>query len=475
MTTVTGRAEIARQVSKQAEEDLRRSETLTAPIIFLALIAVFGGVVAALLPLSVGVLAVVGTLVILTILVSLTEVSVFSMNLTTGLGFGLAIDYSLFIVSRYREELAAGASTNVAVGRTMQTAGRTVAFSAGTVMISLLALLLFPVTYLRSFAYAGVAVVFLAAIASVIVLPAILAVLGVRVEALRVFKVKPPGEDGFWGHQAARVMRHPIPYAVGVSAVLVVLAIPFLNFNPGLIDDRVVPDSVSSRAATDQVRKNFASREADALQVLRRASLRPAHAPDGWRRSRCSRGVPGRRGMLLPAGHERHRRGRATAERPRRPLPPGPWHQGNLDLGGAVDRAALRRGRTTGEGHPRPPRAVRVHRRRDVGGPRRHEEVGPRSAAVDARTHRAGDVRAPLPHDRQPARTGQGVAPQRPEPHGDVRRDGVDIPGGPFSDPRLHPDGHHRRVHADPAFGIAPGSMDYEVFPVADQEVRPRP
>jgi RND superfamily putative drug exporter len=281
-TAVTGRAEIARQVSKQAEEDLRRSETLTAPIIFLALIAVFGGVVAALLPLSVGVLAVVGTLVILTILVSLTEVSVFSLNLTTGLGFGLAIDYSLFIVSRYREELAAGASTNVAVGRTMQTAGRTVAFSAGTVMISLLALLLFPVTYLRSFAYAGVAVVFLAAIASVIVLPAILAVLGARVEALRVFNVKPPGEDGFWGHQAARVMRHPIPYAVGVSAVLVVLAIPFLNFNPGLIDDRVVPDSVSSRAATDQVRKNFASREADALQVLApTASLETdAHALD---------------------------------------------------------------------------------------------------------------------------------------------------------------------------------------------------
>ena len=267
-TAVTGRAEIARQVSKQAEEDLKRSEFLTAPIIFLALIAVFGGVVAALLPLSVGVIAVVGTLVILTILVSLAEVSVFALNLTTGLGFGLAIDYSLFIVSRYREELAEGASTSVAVGRTMQTAGRTVAFSAATVMISLLALLLFPVTYLRSFAYAGVAVVFLAAIASVIVLPAILAVLGPRVESLRVFKVKPPSEHGFWGHQAARVMRHPIPYAIGVSAVLIVLAIPFLNFNPGLIDDRVVPVSVSSRSATDQIRKNFASREADALQVL---------------------------------------------------------------------------------------------------------------------------------------------------------------------------------------------------------------
>ncbi|MGZ6975869.1 MAG: MMPL family transporter [Acidimicrobiia bacterium] len=267
-TAVTGRAEIARQVSEAAEHDLQRSELLTAPFVFVALIIVFGGVVAALLPLGVGVLAVVGTLLILTILASLTEVSVFALNLTTGLGLGLAIDYSLFVVSRYREELEAGASTNVAVGRTMQTAGRTVVFSAATVMISLSALLLFPVTYLRSFAYAGVAVVFLAAVSSVIVLPAILAVLGPRVEALRVFNVKPPGEDGFWGRQAGRVMKHPVPYALGVSAVLVVLAIPFLNFNPGLIDDRVVPDSVSSRATTDQIRTNFASRESDALQVL---------------------------------------------------------------------------------------------------------------------------------------------------------------------------------------------------------------
>jgi RND superfamily putative drug exporter len=267
-TLVTGRSEVARQVSEQAEKDLQKSELLTAPITFVALIIVFGGVIAALLPLGVGLIAVIGTLLILTILVQITDVSVFALNLTTGLGLGLAIDYSLFIVSRYREELARGASTNVAVGRTMQTAGRTVVFSAGTVMISLAALLLFPVTYLRSFAYAGVAVVFIAAVASAIVLPAVLAVLGPRVEALRLFKVKDPGEEGFWGRQAERVMRHPIPYAVGVSAVLVVLAIPFLQFNPGLIDDRVVQDDVSSRAATDQIRENFPSREADALQVL---------------------------------------------------------------------------------------------------------------------------------------------------------------------------------------------------------------
>ena len=131
-TAVTGRAEIARQVSEQAEKDLQRSELLTAPIIFIALVARVRRRRSPRCSRSASaILAVVGTLLVLTILVALTEVSVFALNLTTGLGLGLAIDYSLFVVSRYREELADGASTNVAIGRTMQTAGRTVAFSAG--------------------------------------------------------------------------------------------------------------------------------------------------------------------------------------------------------------------------------------------------------------------------------------------------------------------------------------------------------
>ena len=282
-TAVTGRAEIARQISQQAEHDLKRSELLTAPFTFIALVIVFGGLVAALLPLSVGVLAVVGTLLILTLLVSLTEVSVFALNLTTALGLGLAIDYSLFVVSRYREEVATGASTNVAVGRTMQTAGRTVVFSAGTVMISLASLLLFPVTYLRSFAYAGVAVVFLAAVSAVIVLRDPRGAGSARGVVAR-FKQKPPSDDGRWGRQAARVMKHPVPYAVGVSAVLIVFAIPFLNFNPGLIDDRVVPDHVSSRAATDQIRA-----ELHEPGVRRAPGADPARRPPP--RRRCDRGV----------------------------------------------------------------------------------------------------------------------------------------------------------------------------------------
>jgi RND superfamily putative drug exporter len=183
------------------------------------------------------------------------------------MGLGLAIDYSLFVVSRYREELGRGVSSPVAVGRSMQTAGRTVAFSAGTVAISLAVLAIFPMPYLRSFAYAGVAVVALAAIASIVVLPSVLAVLGPRIEKGRLFKVRDTTDGGFWRHQADRVMRHPVPYALAVSLVLILLAIPFFHVEVGLPDDRVGPKSMSSRAATDAVRHNFASREADALQV----------------------------------------------------------------------------------------------------------------------------------------------------------------------------------------------------------------
>jgi len=264
---VTGKSPIEQQISKRAEKDLQRSELFTAPLVFIALVFVFGSLVAAFLPLVVGVLAILGTFVVLTVLAGQTTVSVFALNLTTALGLGLAIDYSLFIVSRYREELQRGVSQFVAVGRTMQTAGRTVAFSAGTVMISLCALVLFPMPYLKSFAFAGVAVVGLAAIASVVVLPAILAVLGPRVEKGRIFKPK-PDVGHFWRAQTARVMRHPLMYAIGASALLLVLAVPFLRVSLGLTDDRVVPiGSIESRAPTQELRERFASREADALQV----------------------------------------------------------------------------------------------------------------------------------------------------------------------------------------------------------------
>ena len=266
-TGVTGTVEVTRELAVQAQKDLAKSDLLTAPFTFVALLIVFGSLVAALLPLGVALLAVLGTFVVLTLLAKLTTVSVFSLNLATGLGLGLAIDYSLFVVSRYREELARGVSGPVAIGRSMQTAGRTVAFSAGTVAISLTSLAIFPIPYLRSFAYAGVAVVALAAMSSIIVLPAVLAVLGPRVEKYRLFKTGNPTDGGFWRRQAERVMRHPVVYATSVSVFLLLLAIPFFKLNLGLSDDRVGPRDMPSHIAADQIREHFASREADALSV----------------------------------------------------------------------------------------------------------------------------------------------------------------------------------------------------------------
>ena len=180
---VGGRAEVFRQVGDTIKKDLSRAESIAFPITLVLLVLVFGSVVAAGLPLLVGVVAIAGSFLALYVISAITDVSVYSLNLTTAMGLGLAIDYSLFVVSRFREELRNGLSTDDAVVRTVATAGRTVAGSALTVAVSLVALWLFPLSFLRSFAYAGVAVSVLAALGAVLVLPALLAVLGHRVDS----------------------------------------------------------------------------------------------------------------------------------------------------------------------------------------------------------------------------------------------------------------------------------------------------
>jgi RND superfamily putative drug exporter len=266
---VGGFAEVFRQVNTQVEEDLLRAELLAFPIVLLLTVLVFGSVVAAGLPLLVGILAIVGTFLVLLVLSSLTQVSIFSLNLTTGLGLGLAIDYSLFVVSRYREELRAGRDPHKAVVRTVQTAGKTVAFSAVTVAISLSALLVFPLAFLRSFAYAGIGVSLLAGAVSIVFLPALLAVLGPRVNSLRLWRREPkPVGEGVWHRIAMVVMRRPVPIAIVVIVVLLALGIPFLRIQFGLPDDRVLPPDISSRQVQDDIRTRFSSDEGGALQVV---------------------------------------------------------------------------------------------------------------------------------------------------------------------------------------------------------------
>ncbi|NIR41667.1 MAG: MMPL family transporter, partial [Actinobacteria bacterium] len=229
----------------------------------LALIFVFRGFRAALLPLSVAVFAVLGTFVFLRVIAEGTTVSVFALNLTTGLGLGLGIDYCLLMLARYREELEQGQRHQRALERTVQTAGRTVIFSGATVASSLLALLVFPAPYLRSFAFAGVGVVAIACGAAVIVLPALLATLGDRLSTSSVEVT-----ESFWGVQARRVLKRPVAYVVGAGAILVLVGLPFFRFDAGRIDDRVLPEDAPAREAATLVRDVLDFGELNPINVV---------------------------------------------------------------------------------------------------------------------------------------------------------------------------------------------------------------
>ncbi|MDT4979385.1 MAG: putative drug exporter of the superfamily [Pseudonocardiales bacterium] len=267
------------QVNDDIAADLKLSELIAIPLTVLALTWVFGSFVAALLPLAIGLSSIIGTMAILRGLSMATDVSIYALNMTTALGLALAIDYSLFIVSRYREEVRNGSAPDDAVRRTMQTAGRTVLFSALTVGLALAALLVFPVYFLRSFAYAGIAVVGLATLAALILLPALLTVLGARVDALdlrvfvrRVFRRSTPAvktvEQGFWYRFANLVMRRALPVGLLVTAVLVALGLPFLHAHFGYPDDRVLPQSAPAHQVGDSLRSQFSSNASSTITVV---------------------------------------------------------------------------------------------------------------------------------------------------------------------------------------------------------------
>ncbi|MGH9279105.1 MAG: MMPL family transporter, partial [Acidimicrobiales bacterium] len=279
---VGGQAEVFRQISGTVEEDLARAEGVAIPITLLLLLLVFGSVVAAGLPVGIGMLSIIGTFLVLRVLSEFTQVSIFALNLTTAMGLGLAIDYSLFVVSRYREELRRGLDPHAAVVRAVQTAGRTVVFSAATVAVSLAALLVFPLAFLRSFAYAGIAVVAIAALVSVVVLPAGLAVIGRNIDRWALVRRRPKEVgEGFWHRMATTVMRRPVLIGGSIVALLIVLGLPFLHVQLGLPDDRVLPADVSSREVQDQIRANFMSNEAGAAEVVAVGIGDPrAHAAD---------------------------------------------------------------------------------------------------------------------------------------------------------------------------------------------------
>jgi RND superfamily putative drug exporter len=253
------------QVGKQSEHDLVRAELIAFPLLLLLAFWVFRGVVAALLPILAGLLALFGTLALLRLVNDVWAISVFALNLVTGAALGLAIDYSLLLVSRYREELARRGPGREALHATLATAGRTVAFSAVTVAAAFASLLVFPLPFLRSMAIGGMIVAPLAGIVALTLLPALLALLGERVNALApkswqraAERAARPDEHGGWYRFAHAVMRRPGWVAIGSSTLLVALGLPFLGVRFIGVDATVLPSSSSARRADDALRTQFA-------------------------------------------------------------------------------------------------------------------------------------------------------------------------------------------------------------------------
>jgi putative drug exporter of the RND superfamily len=269
-----GTAMVASETNDQSEKDLLAAEAIALPLSLIVLVWVFGGLFAALLPLVVGGLAIVGTLGLLRAITLFTDVSTFSLDLTTAMGLALAIDYTLLLVSRYRDEHALIGDRDEALRRAVSTAGRTILFSACTVFLAVSSLVVFPMYFLRSMAYAGCGVVALAGLYAVVVTPAVIKLLGDRIESLDIrtlFGRGKPDLDvrrSFLYSSTTFVMRHALPCALAVIVVLLVLGAPFTRARFGLPDDRVLPTTAQSRQVGDTVRKQFPADPADALSIV---------------------------------------------------------------------------------------------------------------------------------------------------------------------------------------------------------------
>ncbi|MET9830129.1 MMPL family transporter [Streptomyces sp. NPDC006385] len=277
---VGGYGPLTAEMNSVVAKDATIGEAVAFPITLIVLMIVFGSLIAAGLPLLIGAISIVTTLAVLRLVTMFADVNIYALNMTTVLGLALGIDYSLLMVSRYREELRAGLDARDAVLRTVQTAGRTVVFSGVTVALALAALFVFPVFFLKSFAYVGVAVVLVGVLTAVLVLPAALILLGdrvdkydIRVPLRRWFRLKPPRQiepqDSRWYRMVVAVTRRAVPIAVLTTAVLLLLGAPFLNSKWGYPDDRVITASASeSRQVGDLLRKDFAEDAAASTTIV---------------------------------------------------------------------------------------------------------------------------------------------------------------------------------------------------------------
>jgi len=248
-------------INDQVKSDIGRAEGLSMPVLLILMLVIFGSLAAASLPLAIGAAAILGSFTALRLLTLATDVSIYSINITTILGLGLAIDYGLFMVARFRDELNAQPTTEAALARTVATAGRTVAVSGITVALALASLMLFPETFLRSMGYGGVATVLVDVLAALTIMPALLAALGPRVNALRIrrsVRRAPATEDhGAWYRIARSVMRRPVAYVVVIVIALLALGSPFRSITWGGTDARALPSGSAPRVVAEALARDF--------------------------------------------------------------------------------------------------------------------------------------------------------------------------------------------------------------------------
>ncbi|CAG7616716.1 MMPL family transporter [Paenibacillus allorhizosphaerae] len=273
-----GLTPMTEQVNAQTGRDIALAEMLSIPLLLILLVLIFRSAVAASMPLVIGVIVAVGSFAVLRSLTAIVDISTFSINVITMLGLGLAIDYALFMVSRYREELAHGLTVDDAIVRTMATAGRTVAFSGVTVAVSVACLVVFPSRFLSSMGISGMAAVLFAVLSTLIVLPALLRFAGHRINALRIplpsmarAKAANASFDetrGRWYRTAHAVMRRPLLSTMGIVILLVALGSPFLGVNWARPGDWVLPVDADARAVTEKLRTDFQSDPARIITVV---------------------------------------------------------------------------------------------------------------------------------------------------------------------------------------------------------------
>ncbi|WP_238413098.1 MMPL family transporter [Saccharothrix deserti] len=266
---VGGLVPTQKAISDMSASDLTKAEAVSLPIVLILLIVIFGGLVAASLPVLVGGLAIMGSLGVLHAVSLVADVNSFAVNVASLLGLGMAIDYGLFMVGRFREELAAGRNTPDAVRRTVMSAGRTVLFSATMLVIALAGLLLFPQGFLKSLSYGGMSAVAIAAVVSLTLLPALMAILGHRVDKLAMpwRKKKAPSEDG-WRRLAGRVMKRPVLFALPIVLVLLALGSPFLGVKFGEVTEKVLPEGNPARVAAETVNSDFAALSNSGFKIV---------------------------------------------------------------------------------------------------------------------------------------------------------------------------------------------------------------